>query len=302
MNEAPSIVLAAGITGATWYFTHRGLFLESPWILKWCNGPQIIIIYRIWKYFQWFIQGIGGPILGTPILRQIHIGEICRPEIDKGRSYKLPVETFWKYPKRWCTKDHEKRMALSFKGIVYIIVLEPNDDVTILPLFTDLNIIDDSGPQNYHFRTLQTDFWKTEVTFISLTVYAWNTKSDVTGMGSSLVHAFKKAKDVIDVVLNLSWVTGNLIKKTLNITWSISKVCHVECGWFVLMNCPFPTTGECRCKHMQHDQIKWTYHWQLFLGTASRGWLASVRCTASHMVVRLGRVGKSWSPNRPVSG
>lgn len=95
-------------------------------------------------------------------------------------------------------------MALSFKGIVYIIVLEPNDDVTILPLFTDLNIIDDSGPQNYHFRTLQTDFWKTEVTFISLTVYAWNTKSDVTGMGSSLVHAFKKAKDVIDVVLNLS--------------------------------------------------------------------------------------------------
>lgn len=193
-------------------------------------------------------------------------------------------------------------MALSFKGIVY--------NCSGAQWWCN-NLAFIHRPQ-YHWwfwtstssfqNPSDQDFWKTEVTFISLTVYAWNTKSDVTGMGISLVHAFKKAKDVIDVVLNLSWVTGNLIKKTLNIKWSISKVCHVECTWVVLMNCPFPTTGECRCKHMQHDQIKWTYHWQLFLGTASRGWLASVRCTASHMVVRLGRVGKSWSPNRPVSG
>ena len=159
-------------------------------------------IYSIWKYFQWFIQGIGGPILGTPILRQIHIGEIYRPEVDKGRPYKLPVETFWKYPKKMMHKKSRKNAWHFPSKVLYIIIVpEPNDDVTILPLFTD-----DSGPQNHHFRTLQTRiFGKTEVTFISLTVYAWNTKSDVTGIGSSLKKIHAKTKKP-KTSLMLCWI------------------------------------------------------------------------------------------------
>ena len=142
--------------------------------------------------FNGLSKVLGDPFWGPHFAADSHWWN-PRPEIDKGRPYKLPVETFWKYPKRWCTKDHEKTHG------------------TFLQRYCIYNC---SGAQwwcnnlafihrpQYHwwFWTSKSsfqnpsdqDFWKTEVTFISLTVYAWNTKSDVTGMGSSLKNMLSK--------------------------------------------------------------------------------------------------------------